>query len=1292
MVTSLVLAVTMLVLQQAPDVRSRKCPWDEKGLARWSQPTTWRNGRLPRPYKTVTLRHRVLLDVAPPPLASLTIARGAALVWGNVADLRLRTDFLHVQGEFIIGSTDCRFDKPALIQLTGRQNSKHTVKDMYGKVVRKVILVSPEGTLEIHGKEKTSWTKLAQTIPRRTDIPRCTVVYDHTNLQTNQMARDAGKGYNIIVWNEDGTVFDFLPRLTDFNDLKSHIDSVPTGKVIGMYPINETPCCMKGKDAEGFGVLHDVVQNVLGGTLITSVRRVDDMYVLLTRKGNKQSTLEYFESKGRESADFTRTFLRLTDWDTERVFLVAKSFRSWVDCFQVITTDAAYPVLEMAEDIVGWEPGDKIVVASTDFDFSQAEVRELVACPACTKSQIRVNDTFLYMHFGNITFLVDERAEVGLLSRNIKIEGVMEDSCYEVDIPGASRAFTRKLCKRFGMDTFGGHIKILIGHTSVHIEGAELYHMGQQGYLGSYPIHFHMCDNANGTWARDNSIHHTFQRCVTIHGTDEVEVSSNVCYDHLGHGYFLEDSVEQNNIIDHNLGLLTRHGSVLLSDSKPEWCAEDYPKEDFTSNCGDVATFWLTHPNNVVTNNAAAGGVSHGFMYVFADVPLGPSFERQLILKNVKKHSARSSGIKLFSNNTAHSYLRSGVFFDSHISTGIPGEKDEGVPETGIIQEENYYEPKTPNGEYSGKRVWNATLDRMTSYKNKRNNMWIKGGNINVTYCSLADSGMQSFSGGLTGLQTGVSIEYCVMIGQSENYGEPRFWKEQLSNGKYLTHQFDRSIGRTPWATITGVGIYQGPMFIKHTYFDQFQDRFWNDSWTVPYRKRPVSYAGGVSFKRDSTYPTYTSQYSIDVSFGYCDNEDGDKHWVFFGEPDVVVDWQLTDGPKQVYNSDLDGSLTGTPDTRIVRNRAFFTGPACTYRPDWNLSVCPYRYIKLEILGSTGSLSSALKDHWSLIGHRDDEPQDPYFQNGRQRREYLLRTHKSYLIDFNTTMPGARWPDDIKVFAYGLEKQDIVRVGMCVPKDMTDFEIYSDYPVVIRNTNYTVATSLQEVDDDPGNGVIFHDTTNGIIFFKMWSRHDRTNDSQLCVAGLCPMIKIKLLTGSKTKMRSCYKNKGTERPDYQPYQDNRTQPAKHVIPTEKCFSKKSPVGKGAVRWDEVSKLVHHDYTVPCATVSPASTPGRGSPSNVGCFVYSTQNFETPQRLSTTMSPAWCTLRCYTRGYKYAGLTWSQGPMCACQHTLTDSTAARNIKNRKCNKRCPGDREGDCGDGDRVVIWTTGLAP
>ena len=41
---------------------------------------------------------------------------------------------------------------------------------------------------------------------------------------------------------------------------------------------------------------------------------------------------------------------------------------------------------------------------------------------------------------------------------------------------------------------------------------------------------------------------------------------------------------------------------------------------------------------------------------------------------------------------------------------------------------------------------------------------------------------------------------------------------------------------------------------------------------------------------------------------------------------------------------------------------------------------------------------------------------------GKQRREYLARTYKSYLVDFNTTLRGAAFPREIKIYGYGVER------------------------------------------------------------------------------------------------------------------------------------------------------------------------------------------------------------------------------------------------------------------------------
>lgn len=71
------------------------------------------------------------------------------------------------------------------------------------------------------------------------------------------------------------------------------------------------------------------------------------------------------------------------------------------------------------------------------------------------------------------------------------------------------------------------------GFRAVHISGMELQHMGQQT-MGHYPVHFHMngdVDEQGGyrppTSVSDLSIHHSFSRCLTIHGSNGLLVSAD---------------------------------------------------------------------------------------------------------------------------------------------------------------------------------------------------------------------------------------------------------------------------------------------------------------------------------------------------------------------------------------------------------------------------------------------------------------------------------------------------------------------------------------------------------------------------------------------------------------------------------------------------------------------------------------------------------------------------------------------------------------------------------------------
>src|SRR6516162_7643341 len=166
----------------------------------------------------------------------------------------------------------------------------------------------------------------------------------------------------------------------------------------------------------------------------------------------------------------------------------------------------------------GWRTGDMIVLASTDFKPRQAERRTISAVSGNT---ITLDKKLDYMHFGKITFDVDERGEVAMLTRNIKLQASAD----------AEQSF------------YGGHVMAMVG-SKMFVEGVEFNRMGQNMTLARYPIHWHLVGDAQGQYIRNASLHDTYNRCVTVHGTNFLDVENNVTYNTVGHCFFLEDGIE----------------------------------------------------------------------------------------------------------------------------------------------------------------------------------------------------------------------------------------------------------------------------------------------------------------------------------------------------------------------------------------------------------------------------------------------------------------------------------------------------------------------------------------------------------------------------------------------------------------------------------------------------------------------------------------------------------------------------------------------------------------------------
>lgn len=267
-----------------------------------------------------------------------------------------------------------------------------------------------------------------------------------------------------------------------------------------------------------------------------------------------------------------------------------------------------------------WRPGDQISLAPTDFDLNETEratVKSVVG------NRVELTQPLRFEHFGQATEGVDERGEVGLLTRNVRIRGV-----------GAGLAAG-----------IGGHLMIMQG-ARARLSGVELTSMGQRGRLGRYPIHFHLAGDQPRSSVQECSLHDLFNRAVTIHGTNRLRIDGLVVSGTYGHAIFFEDGVEQGNIVARTLVMDVRASAktdaLLPTDAQP-------------------AAFWMTHPTNDLVDNVAAGSEGFGFWYSLPKSPTGPSADAEAI----RTVYPRQSPLGRFEHNSAHSCADTGLFVDN---------------------------------------------------------------------------------------------------------------------------------------------------------------------------------------------------------------------------------------------------------------------------------------------------------------------------------------------------------------------------------------------------------------------------------------------------------------------------------------------------------------------------------------------------------------------------------------------------------------------------------------------------
>jgi hypothetical protein len=170
----------------------------------------------------------------------------------------------------------------------------------------------------------------------------------------------------------------------------------------------------------------------------------------------------------------------------------------------------------VAEKPLAMRPGDTLVITSRiGGELQTDEVRvESVAGRTITFSGAITSKHSLCDGEDEQESGCETAAEVAWLERNIVIRG--EIGCEDIE----ANDFENPMCGHFLM--------MNTGHGQVC--GVEFTNLGQHTLEGRYPLQVRLPDYASSLLVQDNSLHHNYNHGIVVHGSQELNLASNLCY------------------------------------------------------------------------------------------------------------------------------------------------------------------------------------------------------------------------------------------------------------------------------------------------------------------------------------------------------------------------------------------------------------------------------------------------------------------------------------------------------------------------------------------------------------------------------------------------------------------------------------------------------------------------------------------------------------------------------------------------------------------------------------------
>ncbi|MBB6431749.1 CBM96 family carbohydrate-binding protein, partial [Algisphaera agarilytica] len=117
-------------------------------------------------------------------------------------------------------------------------------------------------------------------------------------------------------------------------------------------------------------------------------------------------------------------------------------------------------------------------------------------------------------------------------------------------------------------------------------------------------------------------------RGVTVHGTHNLQIQDVVLHDIHGHGFFMEDAVENGNTFLSNITFgihqVGANGNNVNLNDPFIVDTHDHVGQNATRFLSS-AGFWMTNPDNIWIGNISAGSEGTGFWFLFPDSAIGLS-------------------------------------------------------------------------------------------------------------------------------------------------------------------------------------------------------------------------------------------------------------------------------------------------------------------------------------------------------------------------------------------------------------------------------------------------------------------------------------------------------------------------------------------------------------------------------------------------------------------------------------------------------------------------------------------